>query len=60
MLWFGLHTSDTELAELLYISIETELEISIVNQFQYFILTEVSGKDVVMIILEKICVEITS
>ena len=28
MLWLGLHTSDTELAELLYISIEAGLGVS--------------------------------
>jgi len=31
ILWLGLHTSDTGLAELLYISIETGPGISIVN-----------------------------
>jgi len=31
MLWLGLHTSDTGLAELLYISIEAGLGISIEN-----------------------------
>jgi len=31
MLWLRLYTSDTRLAELLYISMETELGISVVN-----------------------------
>ena len=59
MLQLRLHTSDTELAELLYISIKARPRISIVNQFQCFVLTKVSDKNV-MIILENICVEITS
>ena len=59
-LWLRSHTSDIELAELLYISMETGAEISIVNKFQYFVLTKVSGKNVIMIILENTCIEITS
>jgi len=31
MLWLGLYTSNTRLAELLYISTEARLEISVVN-----------------------------
>ena len=60
MLKFGLFTSNTEFAELLYISIETRLEITMKNQFQYFVLTKVVSKNVIIIILENICIEITS
>ena len=60
MLWLGSHTSDTELAELLYISIEAGPGISIANEFQCFVLTKMSSKNVIMIILENICIEITS
>ena len=31
MLWLGSYTSDTELTELLYISMETRPEVSVVN-----------------------------
>ena len=31
MLWLGSHTSDTELAELLYISMEAGLEVSMAD-----------------------------
>ena len=33
ILWLRSYTSDTELVELLYISMETGLEISMVNEF---------------------------
>ena len=57
---FGLYTSDTRLAELLYISIETKLGIAITNKFQYFILTKVANKNIIVIILENSCVKIIS
>ena len=60
MLWLRLHTSSTELTELLYISTEARPEIFMVNQFQYFVLIEMSSKNVIMIILENVCVKITS
>ena len=60
MLWLELHTSDTELVELLYISTETEPEIFMANQFQYFVLTIMSSKNVIIIILEDVCTKITS
>ena len=60
ILWLKSHTSNIELAELLYISTEAGPEISMTNQFQCFVLTKVSDKNVIMIILENICVEITS
>jgi len=60
MLQLRLHTSDIGLAELLYISIEARLEISIANEFQCFILTRVSSKNVIMIILENMYMKITS
>ena len=59
-LWFRSHTSNIRLTELLYISVEAELEISVADKFQYFFLTEVASKNVIMIILENIYVEITS
>jgi len=55
-----LYTSDTRLAELLYISIETKLGIAITNKFQYFILTKVANKNIIVIILENSCVKIIS
>jgi len=58
--WLGLHTSDTELTELLYISMEAGLEIFVANQFQCFVLTKVSGKNMIMIILKNACIEIIS
>ena len=48
------------LAKLLYISIKARLEISVVNKFQYFVLTKISSKNVIMVILENIYTEITS
>jgi len=44
----------------LYISAKAMLGISAVNEFQCFILTEVASKDIIVIILENIYVEITS
>ena len=60
ILWFRLYTSNTRLAELLYISIETVPEISIANKSQYFVLTKMFSKNMIMIILENMCIEITS
>ena len=60
ILWLRLYTSNTGLAELLYISTEARLGISVANKFQYFVLTKVSSKDVIMLILENVCVKITS
>jgi len=60
MLWLGSHTSDTGLAELLYISTEARPGVSVADQFQYFVLTKMSGKDVIMIVLENMCMEVTS
>ena len=59
-LWLRLYISNIELAELLYISIKSKLGISVVNQFQCFVLTKVASQNVIMIILENIYVEITS
>jgi len=59
-LWLRSHTSDTGLAELLYISMKAGPEVSVVNKFQCFVLTKMSSKNVIMIILENACVEITS
>jgi len=60
MLWLGSHTSDIRLAELLYISIKTRLGISVANEFQCFVLTKMFSKNMIMIILENMCVEVTS
>ena len=60
MLRFRLHTSDIELAELLYISIKTRPGITMANKFQCFILTKVASKNMIVIILENICTEIIS
>ena len=59
-LWFISHTSSIELAELLYISTQARLGISVVNKFQCFVLTKVFSKNMIIIILENACVEITS
>ena len=59
-MWFRLHTSDTNLAELLYITTETGPGISMANEFQCFVLTKVASKNVIMIILENEYMEITS
>ena len=60
MLWLRLHTSDIRLVELLYTSIKAGSGIFAVNKFQCFILTEVSGKNMIMIILKNTYAEITS
>ena len=60
MLWLGIHTSNIGLMKLLYISIEAGLGVSLVNEFQYFVLAEVSGKDMIMIIPENMYIEIPS
>ena len=44
------NTSDTEL---LHISIETRLEITAINKFQYFVLIEVTSKNIIMIIVRR-------
>ena len=43
MLRFRLYISDMGLVELLYIYIEAWLEVSVVNEFQYFVLTKVAS-----------------
>ena len=43
MLRFRLYVSDMGLVELLYIYIEVWLEVSVVNEFQYFVLTKVAS-----------------
>ena len=43
ILRFGLYTSNTGFAKFLYIFIEAWLEISVVDKFQYFILTKVAS-----------------
>ena len=40
-LWLRSHTNNTELAKLLYISIEAGPGISVAKKFQCFVLTEV-------------------
>ena len=44
----------------MYISVKVRLEISIVDEFQCFVQTKVASKNVIMIILENIYIEITS
>ena len=39
---------------------ETRLEIITVNWFQYFVLTKVANKNMIVIILKNMCTEITS
>ena len=59
-MWFRSYISNIGLTKLLYISIETGPEISMTNKFQCFVLTKVTSKNVIMIILENVCIEITS
>ena len=58
ILRFGLYISNIRLTKLLYIYIEAWLGISIVNKFQYFVLTEVTSQNVIIIILKYIYTEI--
>ena len=60
ILRFGSHTSNIELAELLYISIKARPGITMANEFQYFILIKVASKNVIVIIPENTYAEITS
>jgi len=60
MLWLRSHISNTGLAELLYISIEAWSRIFMINEFQYFVLTKVTSYDMIIIILENMCMKITS
>ena len=57
---FRLHTSNTGLIELFYISVKTWLKITTANEFQCFVLAEVASKNIIVIILKNICTEITS
>ena len=59
-LWLRSHTRNTGLAELLYISMEARLEVSAADQFQCFVLTKMSSENIIMIILENMCTEVTS
>jgi len=56
-LWLGLHTSDTGLAELLYVSMEARPGVTVA---ECFVLTKMSSKDVIMIVLENMCAEVIS
>ena len=60
MLWLRSYISNTGLAELLYISIEAWSRIFMINEFQYFVLTKVTSYDMIIIILENMCMKITS
>ena len=46
MLWLGMHTNNIGLMKLLYNSIEAGLGVSLVNEFQYFVLAKVSGRNI--------------
>ena len=50
ILRFGSYTSNLRLTKLLYISIEARPEITIANKFQCFVLTKVTGKNIIIII----------
>ena len=58
LLRFRLYKSDTELVELLYICVEAQLEIFVVNKFQCFVLTKVASQNMIIIILEYIYIDI--
>ena len=57
---FRLYTSNIGLVELLYISTETRPGITTTNKFQCFILTKVISKNIIVIILEFVYIEIAS
>jgi len=59
MIWITYNTDNTGLVELLDIGLEIWLQISVVNEFQCFVLSKMTSKDVVMIILEDSHAEVT-
>ena len=60
ILWFILHISNIRLVKSLYIRAEVIPGIFTANKFQYFILTKIANKNMIIIILENICMEITN
>ena len=60
ILRFELYISDIILIELLYISIEAEPGVTIINKFQCFVLTKVANKNMIVVILENSYMKITN
>lgn len=60
MLKLGSYANNTEFIEFLYIQVDVGLSVSIINEFQYFILPKVTSKNVVMVILEYLGVKVIS
>jgi len=54
------YANNTEFTEFLYIQVDVGLSIFIIDKFQYFILSKVTSKDVVIVILEYLGVEVIS
>jgi len=59
MIWITYNTDNTGLVELLNIGLEIWPQISVVNEFQCFVLSKMTSKDVVMMILEDSHAEVT-
>lgn len=59
-LGLGSYTSDTEFIEFLYIQIDVRLGISMTDEFQHFVLSRVISKNIVMVILEYLGIEVIS
>ena len=60
MLKLGSYANNTKFIEFLYIQVDVGLSVSIINEFQYFILPKVTSKNVVMVILEYLGVKVIS
>jgi len=59
-LGLGSYTSDTRFIKFLYIQIDIGLGISMIDEFQYFVLPRVISKNMVMVILEYLDIEVIS
>jgi len=60
MLELRSHIDNTGFIKFLYIWIDVGLDISIIDKFQYFILSEVTNKDIFMVVLDYSNIEIVS
>ena len=60
MLKLKSYANNTEFAEFLYIQVNVGLSVSIMDKFQYFILSKVTSKDVVIVILEYLGIKVIS
>ena len=60
MLELRSHIGNTGFIEFLYIWIDIGLGISIIDKFQYFVLSEVTNKDIFMVVLDYSGIEVVS